>query len=145
MNMYYHRQKTTVGLSSLTLGNRSKTDRGFPTMMRHWLTTLLLFNRFLYCIVVQSNINYKLFELHCNCRSKCILFKLNNTIYIAWEKSHTSLLAMKMKVSLILTTEENFMYMYLLQHYKWMKFSWSTNHTPIHTSTFSKMIIWGSL
>lgn len=100
MNMYYHRQKTTVGLSSLTLGNRSKT--GFPTMMHHWLTTLLLFNRFLYCIVVQSNINYKLFELHCNCRSKCILFKLNNTIYIAWEKSHTSLLAMKMKVSLIL-------------------------------------------
>lgn len=41
-------------------------------------------------------------HLHCNCRSKCILFKMNNTIYNAWEKSHTSLLAMKMKVSLIL-------------------------------------------
>lgn len=37
--------------------------------------------------------------------------------------------------------EENSMYMYLLQHYKWMKFFQSTNQTPIHTSTFSKMII----
>lgn len=37
--------------------------------------------------------------------------------------------------------EENPMYMYLLQHYKWMKFFQSTNQTPIHTSTFSKMII----